>query len=650
MAESASHTRRREKPVLSCRYCRRRKQSPCKACVERGNVSECIYSCSEEERMHAIDYRPHIRSQPARQRIARLENLVIEMRNMAQTPGQQMDGDAASILPDPRSSHAAADGHLMMNDMGKLSLTDDHAVYTGSSHWVTILEDIQQLKDELSNEYSNNTSNYQSTVFDDDQIHASTTAEISLLNSGSRLPKEQILTMMPPRKIVDRHVAHFFSSFDMASCILHRNKFLAEYANFWNSPSSAPIMWLGLLFSIMTVSAFLQQQLAGALGLSAADSQELLKTYRTLTIHCLVAGDYLQPSSYTIETLVLHFGVDQNLNSDASINSWMLIGVIIRIALRMGLHRDPSHWSDIRPLQAEMRRRLWITLYQMDFFLSTQVGLPRIIKDSQCDTRPPRHLFDRDLGFENDEVPPERPLNESTPLLFIIQRNDIIRVAAEIYDATEAGPPSSATMAMLGGKIETAINAIPSWLKYSPLEASIALNPVTLLQQMFVDILIQKAIYLLHRRSFLKGSAGEVSDELCIKAALAILEHQRRMHEEIQTGGLMFAIRWKVASALNHEFLQATMMLCFTLSRFTEGTVGSYALHRREEIIQALTLARSLWDNIADQSTEARRAAKAITIVLQQASNTSSAFTSMPPDGELPLHKCSMKLLIPMAC
>ena len=123
----------------------------------------------------------------------------------------------------------------------------------------------------------------------------------------------------------------------------------------------------------------------------------MLETYRTLTIHCLVAGDYLRPNSYTIETLTLYFAIDQNVNLDTHIGNWILIGVVIRIAMRMGLHRDPSHWPNIRPLQVELRRRVWITLYQMDFFTSTQVGLPRIIKDSQCDARPPVHLFEHDI-------------------------------------------------------------------------------------------------------------------------------------------------------------------------------------------------------------------------------------------------------------
>ena len=382
-------------------------------------------------------------------------------------------------------------------------------------------------------------------------------------------------------------------------------------------------MWVGLLSSIMSMSAFLQQQDAGAHGVSAFEAMDMLNTYRILTIHCLVAGDYLRPSRYTIETLTLHFAVDQNVDLDTSIGNWILIGVVIRIALRMGLHRDPSHWPNIRPLQAELRRRLWISLYQMDFFTSTQVGLPRIINDSQCDTRPPTHLFDYDLTFEDDEIPPERPLTDPTPLLYIIQRNVIIKVSAEIYDTTEAGPPSSATIAALGAKLEKAIDAIPASFRYKPLESSLADSPVTILHQMFLDILIHKAVYLLHRRSFVQGSIGvesTKSNELCIKAALEILKHQRRISEETQPGGVMFRIRWKVVSSLNHEFLQATIMLCFAMSRFNEGqaVAENYCALYREEILEALKLSKTLWNQNADESMEARRAAKAITTVLQE--------------------------------
>lgn len=367
------------------------------------------------------------------------------------------------------------------------------------------------------------------------------------------------------------------------------------------------------------MSALLQRE-----DTNASVPQDMLELYRDLTIQCLIAGDYLRPSRYTIGTLTLHFAVDQNLNLDASVGTWILIGVVIRLALRMGLHRDPSHWSNIRPLQSELRRRLWMTLYQMDFFTSTQVGLPRIIKDAQCDTRAPGHFFENDIGVDDVELPPERPLSDATPLLYVIRRYDIIKVAAEIYDATEAGPPTSDTIAMLDAKLQCTINSIPEWMRYKSLSTLIADDPVTIHHQISLDILIHKATYLLHRRSFVKNSGetkSTVSNDLCIQAALAILEHQRRISEETQPGGLMFDTRWKVATSLNQEFLQATMMLCFALSRRSDlptDSQASSAVQRRDQIVAALVTARSLWEKNADKSAEARRAATTISAILHQ--------------------------------
>ncbi|KAM0551963.1 hypothetical protein ACHAPJ_008071 [Fusarium lateritium] len=625
-AQSNSHGRRREKPILSCTFCRGRKlrcdrQSPCGACVRRNKPTECVFTCSEQERKDAIDYRPHNRNQKARQRITRLENLVTELRDRAESSNQPSD----KVSNNPEPIHAQSDVSATAS-MGNLSLTDDQAVYTGSSHWATILEDIQLLKDDLADEFSDGITEA-SPPFDGSLMHQPSTPRTSLLASATCLPIEQILAQVPPRKVVDRHVSQFFNAFD--SIVLHRGKFLAEYANFWANPSATPIIWVGLLFGIMSMSVFLQKQDLGARGLSAAESQATLETYRTLTIHCLVAGDYLRSSRYTVETLMLHFAVDQEVNVDTYIGNWVLLGVVVRVAMRTGLHRDPSHWPNIRPLQAELRRRIWMALYSMDFFTSTQVGLPRIIKDSQCDARPPSYLLDSDISFDHDALPPERPSTDPSMLAFNIQRHWVIKVAAEIYDTTEAGPPSSAVIVALEAKLQDAVDALPEWLKPKSLEESIADSPSTILQRMMLDIIIHKAIYLLHRHSFVNGSSGEEvnrSHEVCIKASLAILEHQRRMNEETQPGGLMYGIRWRVAAPLNHEFLQATMMLCFALSR----SDAKRALHRRDDILEALVAAKEVWEKKPEGSVEAQRAAKAITVMLEQAQKSSVA-TSAPP-------------------
>ena len=51
---------------------------------------------------------------------------------------------ASEAFNDPGPPLAPPDGHVE-DTMGKLSLTDNHTVYIGSSHWVTILEDVSCL-------------------------------------------------------------------------------------------------------------------------------------------------------------------------------------------------------------------------------------------------------------------------------------------------------------------------------------------------------------------------------------------------------------------------------------------------------------------------------------------------------------------------
>ncbi|KAI9727725.1 MAG: hypothetical protein M1828_005953 [Chrysothrix sp. TS-e1954] len=533
-------------------------------------------------------------------------------------------GTSSNLFHDLRSTRLTQDSPVA-EELGNLSFSENHAVYTGNTHWITILEDIQTLKDELaSDDGADAAPSRESTLLGASQTRGTSGPRLSLLTSNPVLSKEDILEMIPSRKVVDRYISHFFNAFDFASSVLHSDRFLAEYSNFWEDTSAAPVAWVGLLYSIMTISAFLRQQEAEDNSTYAAEMKGTLETYRTLTIHCLIASNYLRPSRHTIEALTLHFAVDQSTNIDMNVGNWMLIGVIIRIALRMGLHRDPSHWVHIRPLEAEYRRRLWITLYHMDFFTSTQVGLPRIIKDSQCDVRPPANLYSTDLSFELTVMPPERPLTDPTPLSFMIQRSKIIEVAAEIYDATEAGPPSPTVVATLNAKLGKAIDSIPQQSKYRSLDTSIADSPVTILQRMCLDILVHKATYLLHRRSFMKERVGGdtmESNQLCVNAALAILHHQRRLSDESQPGGIMFGIRWRVASSLSHEFLQATMMLCLALKRFHQGytdMLDSSALRWQRNIIEALGTAKGIWDRISSRSVEAQRAAAAITSVLKQ--------------------------------
>lgn len=72
------------------------------------------------------------------------------MRDTAQSLGQpSSDSSSPTVaVTDPKPEFAAPDRDVT-EDMGRLTLTENLTVYTGSSHWITILEDVSLLLEYL---------------------------------------------------------------------------------------------------------------------------------------------------------------------------------------------------------------------------------------------------------------------------------------------------------------------------------------------------------------------------------------------------------------------------------------------------------------------------------------------------------------------
>ncbi|KAK8043887.1 fungal-specific transcription factor domain-containing protein [Apiospora phragmitis] len=83
------------------------------------------------------------------------------------------------------------------------------------------------------------------------------------------------------------------------------------------------------------------------------------------------------------------------------------VGIALRAALRMGLHRHLPHTA-LPPIEDETRRRLFHTIRSMDIYLSATLGLPLLLKDKDVDQRWPTEVVDdEDITAEGVvRVPP----------------------------------------------------------------------------------------------------------------------------------------------------------------------------------------------------------------------------------------------------
>lgn len=91
------------------------------------------------------------------------------------------------------------------------------------------------------------------------------------------------------------------------------------------------------------------------------------------------------------------------MQSSANIATcYSYIGVAIRAALRMGMHRSFNH--NFNPIEAETRKRAFWVIRKMDIYVGALIGLPYTLNDEDIDQDFPTEVED-DYITETEIVP-----------------------------------------------------------------------------------------------------------------------------------------------------------------------------------------------------------------------------------------------------
>jgi hypothetical protein len=84
-----------------------------------------------------------------------------------------------------------------------------------------------------------------------------------------------------------------------------------------------------------------------------------------------------------------------------------LMGIAVRIAQRMGLHRDGSLLG-LPPAEAEERRRVWWQMQHMEILISQLLGCLSITLYANWDAKLPANLDDDDIYPGMEDLPSDR--------------------------------------------------------------------------------------------------------------------------------------------------------------------------------------------------------------------------------------------------
>lgn len=302
----------------------------------------------------------------------------------------------------------------------------------------------------------------------------------------------------------------------------------------------------------------------------------LANKYRSLTAQSLLRADYLKPSSHTIETLILHLHGEYARNRDADVGIWVLIGMIVRLAMRMGYHRDSKLFSNVTPFQGEMRRRIWTFVRQSDILFSFQLGLPSMIRLGDCDTALPGNYYDDDLFEDMKALPSPRPITEPTPVSYMIAKASLSFCFGKIVESLHAVSSCSYEDIMqLDQNLREARAELPLHLRLKPVEDSMLDPGAIIMQRFFLSILYHKGQCVLHRKFLARARENAKyahSRRTCVDSSMELLNHQATLHYESRPGHRLHNVRVLLSSLTSHDFLLAAMIIALDLWHGAEPT------------------------------------------------------------------------------
>lgn len=328
---------------------------------------------------------------------------------------------------------------------------------------------------------------------------------------------------------------------------------------------------------------------------------------RRLSAHALVAADYTKPQPYILETMLLHLKCILLKDREVKARSWLFLGLITRMATRTGYHREPSHNPAITPLDAEMRRRVWMFVREYDIVMSYNHGLVSMIHKQNADTRSPGNFLDIDLTSGLAVQP--RFDSEYTPMLLAITYHKLVTIFGEIVYL--ASTPSSTLEEHYDQflSLGRARGELHPSLKIVPLDQAFSEPTEILLTRIFLEIMYLKATCVLFRR-YLGSTSHPTERQHCLSASQDLVRRVIELLEACQPGARLETCKAFIPRIV-HDFNLAAMLLCSELKRQSDAVD---AITRQDMTASKTLLLRGceLWRDVLWVAPKAGHALKAI--------------------------------------
>ncbi|KAL3419637.1 fungal specific transcription factor [Phlyctema vagabunda] len=309
------------------------------------------------------------------------------------------------------------------------------------------------------------------------------------------------------------------------------------------------------------------------------------------------------------------------LQSSANLSTcYSYIGIALRSALRMGLHRNlPGNFS---PIERETRKRVFYIIRKMDTYVSALLGFPQMLDNDDIDQELPLEVDDEYIT--KDAVLPMPPgrisiyaaANAHTRLMVILSKviKDIYPIKG-LEQSLHGG--NKASYVISHAKITDIEQELAEWLDKLPmaLRPGDEGTPESFLRVQQLLRLAYAHVQMMLYRPFLhyvshKTSVGRIPDDrsyACAAACVSVARNIVHITAEMKRRGLLIGAYW---FTMYTTFFSILSLLYFVL----ENPDGAGSA----EMLQDANAGKDALEGLAKRSMAADRCAIALRGLFEQ--------------------------------
>lgn len=311
---------------------------------------------------------------------------------------------------------------------------------------------------------------------------------------------------LPPKALCDELVEHYLKTVETLYRTLHVPTFMKAYAAIWTDDAEPSIAFTMQLKLVLAIGAIFYDEDCSLRADATGWVFEAQTWLSSPNFKSKLGIQYLQTSILLL--------IAREMTDVGSELVWVAAGSLLREAIYIGLHKDPANLPHMSAFEAEMRRRVWNTILEINLQLCLISGGPCLLSLEDFNTIPPRNYNDEQLTIPESQVMPDHVYTQ-TSLAIAMQKTLPIRLTVVKFLNDVATTGTYEETLRIDAELRASCKALRFTLQnHTHAAAAFAIDAIDFIMHRYISSLhipyfnasLHEAVYAFSRKAILDTS------------------------------------------------------------------------------------------------------------------------------------------------